>query len=86
MLHSTLTSKGQTTIPAEIREKLEMKPGDRLLYELQGDKIVVRVHPGVKAVFGMLKGKGKRLPGGFEQERAVARQAWAERAARRAGL
>ena len=32
MLSSTVTAKGQTTIPAEIRRKLALKPGDRLLY------------------------------------------------------
>ncbi|MBH0182710.1 MAG: AbrB/MazE/SpoVT family DNA-binding domain-containing protein, partial [Nitrospira sp.] len=26
---STVTSKGQTTIPKEIREHLHLKPGDR---------------------------------------------------------
>jgi len=32
MLSSTLTARGQTTIPAEIRKKLALKPGDRILY------------------------------------------------------
>ncbi len=32
MLSSTLTTKGQTTIPLAIREKLSLKPGDRILY------------------------------------------------------
>jgi AbrB family looped-hinge helix DNA binding protein len=32
MQSSTLTARGQTTIPAEIRRKLALKPGDRILY------------------------------------------------------
>ena len=32
MISSTLTARGQTTIPAEIRKKLALKPGDRILY------------------------------------------------------
>lgn len=32
MLSSTLTARGQTTIPVEIRKKLALKPGDRILY------------------------------------------------------
>lgn len=32
MLSSTMTARGQTTIPAEIRKKLALKPGDRILY------------------------------------------------------
>jgi AbrB family looped-hinge helix DNA binding protein len=30
MSTATMTSKGQTTIPKEIREKLGLKPGDRI--------------------------------------------------------
>ena len=31
---ATLTSKGQVTIPKKIREKLGLKPGDKLRFEL----------------------------------------------------
>ena len=31
---ATLTSKGQTTIPKEIRDGLGMKPGDRISFTL----------------------------------------------------
>ena len=31
---TTLTSKGQVTIPAEIRAKLDLKPGDKLRFKL----------------------------------------------------
>ena len=46
MLHSTVTSKGQTTIPGEIRQALNIRPGDRLEYEVAGDQVMFRVHPG----------------------------------------
>ena len=61
MLHSTVTSKGQTTIPQRIRKALRIKPGDRLQYELAGDRATIRVHPGASALKGALaskKGKG----------------------------
>ncbi|MFC6592204.1 AbrB/MazE/SpoVT family DNA-binding domain-containing protein [Deinococcus lacus] len=32
MAHSTITSKGQVTIPAEIREALSLKKGDKLVW------------------------------------------------------
>jgi len=37
---ATLTSKGQTTIPKEIRESLGMKPGDRMSFTLMPDGTV----------------------------------------------
>lgn len=61
MLHSTVTSKGQTTIPERIRKALGIKPGDKLAYELDGDRATIRVHPGTRSLKGALaskKGKG----------------------------
>ncbi len=61
MLHSTLTSKGQTTIPEKVRAALGMKPGDKLEYELEGDRATIKVHPGLRSLRGILgskKGKG----------------------------
>ena len=61
MLHSTVTSKGQTTIPEKIRKALGIKPGDKLEYAVEGDRATIRVHPGVRSLKGALasnKGKG----------------------------
>jgi AbrB family looped-hinge helix DNA binding protein len=61
MLYSTVTSKGQTTIPGRIRAALRIKPGDRLEYKVQGDHATIRVHPGTRSLKGVLaskKGKG----------------------------
>jgi antitoxin PrlF len=61
MPHSTVTRKGQTTIPGKIRKALRIKPGDRLEYELEGDRVTVRVHLGTRSLRGVLaskKGKG----------------------------
>ena len=70
MLHSTITKKGQTTIPGEIRQALGIKPGDRLEYSIQGDQVIVRVHPGAKSLAGALASdKGKRMT--FDQIRRV---------------
>jgi len=62
MMHSTVTSKGQTTIPEKIRRALRMKPGDKLEYEVQGDRATIRVHPGLRSLKGALaSNKGKRM-------------------------
>jgi antitoxin PrlF len=61
MPHSTVTSKGQTTIPGKIRKALRIKPGDKLEYELEGDRATIRVHLGTRSLKGVLaskKGKG----------------------------
>jgi antitoxin PrlF len=38
---STLTSKGQTTVPKAIRESLRLKPGDRFSFTLMPDGTVL---------------------------------------------
>jgi AbrB family looped-hinge helix DNA binding protein len=59
--HSTVTSKGQTTIPGVVRKALRIKTGDTLEYAVEGDRATIRVHPGTRALAGALaskKGKG----------------------------
>ena len=42
MIASKVTSKGQVTVPAEIRDKLGLREGDLLVYEF--DEQTARVH------------------------------------------
>jgi len=37
-----VTSKGQVTIPKEIRETLGVNEGDKLLFLVEGDKVILR--------------------------------------------
>jgi AbrB family looped-hinge helix DNA binding protein len=39
---SKITSKGQTTLPKEIRDKLGVRSGDTLIYEVEGNAVRVR--------------------------------------------
>ncbi len=39
---SRLSSKGQVTIPVEIRKKLRLEPGDTVIYEIEDDRAVLR--------------------------------------------
>lgn len=74
MLHSTVTKKGQTTIPGAVREALQIQPGDKLEYEIQGSQVTIRVHPGLRALKGALASpKGKALS--FAQIRQAAADA-----------
>jgi len=41
MIHSTLTSKNQTTVPKAVVEALKLKPSDQLVYEIGTDGRVV---------------------------------------------
>ena len=39
---SRITSKGQTTIPRAVREKLSLRPGDVIVYEIEDDGVRLR--------------------------------------------
>jgi len=39
---SSISEKGQITIPKEIRDKLGIMQGDRLIFDLKGNKIIIR--------------------------------------------
>lgn len=55
MFSSTITAKGQTTIPARIRKKLGLKPGDRILYlEEEGRVRIVAADRRARDLKGLL--------------------------------
>ncbi|HET9033608.1 MAG TPA: AbrB/MazE/SpoVT family DNA-binding domain-containing protein [Dokdonella sp.] len=57
MQTSNMTSKGQVTIPAELRRDLGLKPGDKVRFVKRGSKISIEavVEPPIDSVFGLLK-------------------------------
>ena len=59
---STLTSKGQTTIPKPIRDSLRMKAGDKMSFTLMPDGVVImRVkNRQVSDIAGLLYKKGRK--------------------------
>lgn len=59
---ATLTSKGQTTIPKEIRDSLHMKTGDRMTFTLMpDDTVVMRVKSkSIAELAGKLHKKGRK--------------------------
>lgn len=61
-IEATLTSKGQTTIPKEIRDSLHMKPGDRMTFTLMPDAtVLLRLKSkSLAELAGMLHKKGRK--------------------------
>jgi AbrB family looped-hinge helix DNA binding protein len=41
-LESTMTQKGQVTIPAAIRARLGLRPRDRVRFEITGDVVTIK--------------------------------------------
>lgn len=41
-LITSVTQKGQATIPAKVREALKVKPGDQVVFEIVNSKITLR--------------------------------------------
>jgi antitoxin PrlF len=72
MAESTITSKGQTTIPIEIRRRLKLKPGDRIEFFVQPDGKVVLIprNLDIRALKGML-GPAPRRVSLEEMEEAI---------------
>jgi antitoxin PrlF len=60
---STITSKGQTTIPGEIRRLLKLKAGDRIefLVEADGKVVLVPVTVDVRELKGLLAPAPRRV-------------------------
>ncbi len=54
MTTTKVSSKGQIVIPAEIRRRLGIRKGQRLIVETRGDAVVLR--PATKAYFDSLAG------------------------------
>ena len=38
---STLTTKGQTTVPKEVRDALALEPGDKLSWQILGGRVAI---------------------------------------------
>ena len=45
MTTATLSAKSQVVLPAEIRKKLDLRAGDRLIIETENDRVIIRKAP-----------------------------------------
>ncbi|MEW6721557.1 MAG: AbrB/MazE/SpoVT family DNA-binding domain-containing protein [Thermodesulfobacteriota bacterium] len=73
----SVTSKGQVTIPKEIREYLDIRANDRVEFVREGNRVLIVPVKTLKDLRGAVPSKGK---GDFSAERARAKSAVAKRA------
>ena len=74
MLRATLISKGQLTVPKDVRERLGLNSGDRVVFEFEGDSVRLKVEK--RRNLEELKGSlpATREYPGKEVEREAARE------------
>ena len=72
---STLTSKGQITIPKELRDQLHLKKGSRLEFvvEASGRVVLKPLNSDFQSLRGMIRPKRKRPVSIQEMNEAIAR-------------
>lgn len=73
MLVTTITRKGQATIPLSIRTDFGLLPGTKVQFFQDGGEIKLRPLPTLESFMGALK--GKKLPVGEEFEKIFAGEA-----------
>lgn len=67
-LETTVTQKGQVTIPAEVRKRLGLKPHDKVRFEMKGDTVTMLPAPSkVLKWYGAIAPKER--PGDFHRIR-----------------
>lgn len=81
MASATITSKGQITIPAKVREALKLEPGDRIEFvEVETGKFqLLPATRSVRELEGMLHQPGRK-PVSIEEMNAAMAQGAAESA------
>lgn len=58
MYESTVTAKGQTTLPKDVRDLLGLQPGDRIRYLVTGDTVRILRPRKAMSLCGALQGEG----------------------------
>ncbi len=71
---SSISEKGQITIPKEIRDKLGIMQGDRLIFNLKGDKIIIR-KSGTNKISEILKNQKPWMESSIEFQKQL-RDEW----------
>lgn len=73
---ATVTTKGQVTIPKEIRDLLQIRSNDKVDFIVEGDRVLMAPVKTLLDLRGAVRGEEK---GDFVKERAKAKAAVAKR-------
>lgn len=68
-METTLTQKGQVTIPLEIRRLMGLEPHDRVRFEVEGNTVRI-----TKALSKLLKGYGSVKPQNIPEDWQAVRE------------
>ena len=71
---STITTKGQVTIPKPLRDRFNLRPHDKVDFSINGDQIILRPVKTLRDLRGCVQGGGAP-----EAERLTAKKAVAQR-------
>jgi AbrB family looped-hinge helix DNA binding protein len=74
---TSVTSKGQVTIPQDVRKKLGIRQGSRISFDVVDDHVEMRVQSTPSTVagsgYGLLKSKKASVPADFDAAELVRR-------------
>lgn len=75
-----ITSKGQITLPKEVRRALDVKVGEIIAFEKRGRDVVVKSVKTLKDYKGVLKSRDKKIS--FDETRKEAKKYVSEKVTR----
>jgi AbrB family looped-hinge helix DNA binding protein len=69
-MQTTMTSKGQVTIPRDVRQHFGLKQGMAISFAIEGDHITLRAahvpSDSKKSGFGLVRSRRKGVPANFD--------------------
>jgi antitoxin PrlF len=74
---STLTSKGQITLPAKVRKELGVDTGDTIIFDYIDDKLTIRKAKKIETLFNSLPPLDFSFKEKLEEE--IAQDSWSSR-------
>jgi antitoxin PrlF len=85
MAASTLTSKGQITLPKEVRDRLGVRQGDRIIFQFdEQERLILRpdTRNSLSGLVGLLHHRAQERPATVEEMKDALRARAAEKGGR----